>query len=230
MGRVYATTDLHGHGDLWDQIKEFLKEDDKLVFLGDAIDRGPDGVRIMAELLSDSRVIYIKGNHEWLASEDDNLAFWLKKENGGIPTFRVLMSLDEADRTLLKNEVKKLHCCAEYTNSIGQRIFLCHAGWDMVDQEADILQDREHFIQPWPKDCEYDILIHGHTPVGLLKYLLCNNPEDISNNKIMYYCDNHKIDIDVGTNTTGTAALLDLDTFDVHYFYNKNCKEIKELL
>ena len=40
---VYAFSDLHGNGILWDKIKSFLGEDDKAYFLGDACDRGPDG-------------------------------------------------------------------------------------------------------------------------------------------------------------------------------------------
>ena len=40
----YVTTDLHGNGLLWRKIKEKLNIDDTLYFLGDAIDRGPDGL------------------------------------------------------------------------------------------------------------------------------------------------------------------------------------------
>lgn len=38
---VYALSDLHGYLDLYKQIKEFLKPEDKVYFLGDAGDRGP---------------------------------------------------------------------------------------------------------------------------------------------------------------------------------------------
>ena len=44
---AYAFTDLHGQYEFWKQIKEFCQPDDKLYFLGDAADRGSDGVRIM---------------------------------------------------------------------------------------------------------------------------------------------------------------------------------------
>lgn len=41
MGRTFACADLHGQYNLYKQIKNFLKEDDKVYFLGDATDRGP---------------------------------------------------------------------------------------------------------------------------------------------------------------------------------------------
>ena len=43
MGRVFALSDLHGQRGLWQQVKQFLNQDDKLYFLGDAIARGPRG-------------------------------------------------------------------------------------------------------------------------------------------------------------------------------------------
>lgn len=64
MNKHYCFTDLHGCYDLWRQIKNYCDETDTLYFLGDAIDRGPDGVVLMEELLKDKRVIYLKGNHE----------------------------------------------------------------------------------------------------------------------------------------------------------------------
>ena len=64
MGKVYACSDLHGMYKLWKQIENYLQEDDRLIFLGDAADRGTDGIQIMVELLADPRVTYLKGNHE----------------------------------------------------------------------------------------------------------------------------------------------------------------------
>lgn len=69
MRNHYVVSDLHGMGDLFDEMMEFLEfEEDKaqyqLIFLGDACDRGPDGYRIMKQLLRNPNVIYLKGNHE----------------------------------------------------------------------------------------------------------------------------------------------------------------------
>lgn len=229
MSRIFATSDLHGCGDLWDQIKTFLKEDDKLIFLGDAADRGPDGLRIMQEMLADSRIVYLKGNHEWMAFEQPSVAFWIQRRNGGRPTYTHLMELSKEERAKFREKIIKLPEAAEYTNKDGLRIYLCHAGWDMVDPNYDILQERSHFEKPWPEDCEYDVLIHGHTPTGYMQYCVRDSytfGKNINTFKIAFYCDGHKINLDLGSVVTGAAALLDLDTFEEHYFYNNTYKEL----
>lgn len=64
---VYVTSDLHGYS--LEKFKDFLKKvgfcaDDFLYILGDVIDRGPDGVKILKWLMLQSNVQLILGNHE----------------------------------------------------------------------------------------------------------------------------------------------------------------------
>lgn len=64
---VYVTSDLHGYS--LDKFKDFLAEvgfgnDDFLYILGDVIDRGSDGIRILKWLMLQSNVELILGNHE----------------------------------------------------------------------------------------------------------------------------------------------------------------------
>ena len=219
MGKVFAATDLHGRGDLWDKMKNFLQEDDKLIFLGDAADRGPEGLRIMQELLADPRVVYLKGNHEWMAFEQNSLDFWVNK-NGGRPTYEQYMALSPEEKASFRDSIMSLPLSAEYTNKDGLRIYLCHAGWDMKTPDYDILQSRSHFETPWPENCEYDVLVHGHTPVGYMKYCVHDSYSfgRIPSTSICCYCDGHKINLDLYSVGTGLTALLDLDTFDTYYF------------
>ena len=60
MYKTYACSDLHGLYPLWEQIKHYCDETDTIYFLGDAIDRGPDGIKILLEMLYDSRVIFLR--------------------------------------------------------------------------------------------------------------------------------------------------------------------------
>ena len=63
----YVISDIHGMSDLFDKAMNYLEEDNEpyqLIYLGDACDRGPDGYRIMKQLLRNPNVIYLKGNHE----------------------------------------------------------------------------------------------------------------------------------------------------------------------
>ena len=48
----FVCSDLHGQYWAWEKIKGLLNENDNLIFLGDAIDRGPDGIRIAMEILA----------------------------------------------------------------------------------------------------------------------------------------------------------------------------------
>ncbi len=92
---IYAISDIHGCLDAFEkrleQINpELQKEGNRLVLLGDYIDRGPDSYRVLNRVHSlqkqygDEKIIVLKGNHEawfedflagrgrdWLA-EDDN--------------------------------------------------------------------------------------------------------------------------------------------------------------
>ena len=64
---LYVTSDLHGFS--LDKFKEFLERvnfssDDFLYVLGDVIDRGPDGIKILKWLMSKPNAQLILGNHE----------------------------------------------------------------------------------------------------------------------------------------------------------------------
>ena len=60
----FVCSDLHGQYWAWEKIKGLLNENDNLIFLGDAIDRGPDGIKIAMEILARPNTTYIMGNHE----------------------------------------------------------------------------------------------------------------------------------------------------------------------
>ena len=67
MHDIFFFTDIHGMYDLYRAIMDYCNEQDPeatIIFGGDACDRGPDGYRIMKELLDNPYVIYLKGNHE----------------------------------------------------------------------------------------------------------------------------------------------------------------------
>lgn len=67
MTDIFCFTDIHGRYELYRAIVNYCKEQDPrstIVYLGDACDRGPDGYKIMKDLLSDPQIIYLKGNHE----------------------------------------------------------------------------------------------------------------------------------------------------------------------
>ena len=225
----YVTADLHGNGLLWRKIKEKLNVEDTLYFLGDAIDRGPDGFYIMLDMLNDPRVTYIKGNHEQFAidflraTKDveslndvsyNTMSLW--SGNGGTQTINDIWS------DLTKEEAWQLYVCLknlpeklEVTVN-GTTFLLSHAGYtpryltrDLVDDPQMLLWNREHFSDTWDngQDGENVISIGGHTPTCYL-----SNFDDS-----FIYFDQHKLitdkdleDIQIITYANGHKIDLDL--------------------
>lgn len=76
---LWAIPDIHGRADLLSKLINKLTLDhgldlavDKLIFLGDMIDRGPDSKPVIdairaIQALQPNNVIVLGGNHEWLA-------------------------------------------------------------------------------------------------------------------------------------------------------------------
>ena len=61
MNKIYAFSDLHGNLDLWKHIQNFLDDSDTAFCLGDCCDRGLYGIKIMQDILNDSRIINNNG-------------------------------------------------------------------------------------------------------------------------------------------------------------------------
>lgn len=190
MGRVFASSDWHGCGTVANKVLDFLKPDDKLYFLGDAIDRGPDGFKIMTKLLNDPRITYMMGNHESMMLEAiehmiiygleeyqycgmDNI--WLYG-NGGIKTFEDMNYGKGINLPKLYKNIKNMPVYVILTLK-DKKVILEHAGytpdkngkvkWD--SKHHDPIWDRDHFWDPW-SGAENMYLIHGHTPVQYLQF------------------------------------------------------------
>ena len=241
MGRVFALSDIHGQRGLWEQIKDYLNLDDTLYFLGDAIDRGPDGYAIMKELMNDRRVIYLKGNHEELMENalfelrrDNGMcgdAFTLWGQNGCYPTFSDWM--DAGANYGWIHILHKLPLEANYVNAEGKEIRMSHAGFTPGARRPtpyDLIWDRRHFFDTIPEECD-EIIVHGHTPTVFIKEdfdevnrLAAWNEENGRHGNRYYfqekegaiiYGNGQKICIDCGSFATGHTVLLDLDTLEV---------------
>ena len=78
---IWCSSDWHGCAKNLDKIFDFLGSDDTLYFLGDAIDRGREGITILDKLFSDPRIRMIKGNHEEMMAQA--IPFYLKDREEG---------------------------------------------------------------------------------------------------------------------------------------------------
>ena len=233
---VYVFSDLHGNYSLWEQIRDFMGPDDRAYCLGDCADRGPDGLRIMEEVYNDPRITYIRGNHEDMMlnairrpdSYSEELRLWMW--NGGEPT--LLAWLDEIDNTKWIRRIMDMPIYAQYINTSGNIIWMCHAGFGggnhPEDMETrDLIWDRTHIYEVKWYGAENEFIVHGHTPIQYLvsemnerDRFFDNNPEEDweYTPEAIYYCEDHKIDIDLGTYMSNQAILMDLDTAEEHVF------------
>lgn len=227
----YVLSDLHGNYILWEKIKNFLKDGDHQCYvLGDIIDRGLDGISILLEMYYDDRFTLLKGNHEEMLVDAiefqehgfDKHDIEILKENGTYTTLLQYNELSEEKQEDFYDIIKYYLKDYEYILYKEKIFFLCHAGIsasvNIYDEEninkKDILWDRKHIKEKtWSSEnWKQDIyIVHGHTPVQYMDY--SSNPE------IIKYCQGHKINIDLGTPTSGKVALLDLETLEPVYFY-----------
>lgn len=229
---TYAFSDLHGDYQLWTAIKNYCKDDDILFFLGDVNDRGNDGIKILQEMIDDPRIIYILGNHEdmLLGYIEDGLSRSLQDKtskeiinaNGSLPTIQEFQKLNYEERQKIIDFLKnKTFIKYIYNNKEKKKIVLCHAGCNSkhINGEypiASYIWDRNHIkTKEWDINYEDYIVVHGHTPVQYLNYLIGG---DINSVEVKHYCGNHKIDIDMGCFESNRIALLNLDNFEVIYF------------
>lgn len=235
---VFAFSDIHGQRALFDQVMAKIGPDDTAIFLGDAIDRGPDGWAIFKELMDDPRITFICGNHEDMMidalrpfpeirwSQDMEVWGW----NGNEPTLEGIRNDDPIIVKDYLRRARELPTFMTYTNPLGNTFWLCHAGCDYTEHLAwltrqDLIWDRHHFISnKWYCDNPDNLyIVHGHTPIPILLEELSMYHDDIPKDGEVepgayYYADGHKIDIDCGAHFTGCTVLLNLDDFSEQVF------------
>ncbi len=223
MGKYYAVSDLHGQLWAYEEIIKRLEPDDLVYCLGDCVDRGPYGWKIMEEVFYHPQFIYLKGNHEQLLEEaikeylETSLRghnCFLLKNNGGADTLDAMANKTKEELELWLKRLKHLKTEAAYVNKSGQLIWLNHSGHDKLNPaEDDLLWSRDHFKSPWQYEDDA-FMVHGHTPIVAMKLRMglpgIYNPADGA----YKYCDGHKINIDVNACNTGWCVLLDLDTLE----------------
>jgi serine/threonine protein phosphatase 1 len=230
---IYIATDLHGNYNHWQKIKDFLKEDDKLYYLGDAVDRGWHGWDVFKELVDDSRVTFIKGNHEDMMYNSYRTTGpaaieWFKtwrKNGGGLTEFNMQerdMSQETLDYYL---DIIAIMPTYEAVKIEDRTYILSHAGFTpddafclLSDDERDwkLIWDRKHIFTEWPDNMSKVYIVHGHTPHQLLASASIFI-DDITAEIPFTYCDGHKIDLDMGTTNSNTSLLYNLTEEKVEF-------------
>lgn len=231
-------SDIHGQRQLFDAVMDKIGSDDRVYFLGDAIDRGPDGWAIFKQIIDDPRITFICGNHEDMMINalrdfpeikwNNDVEVWGWNGNG--PTLDGIYEDDPAVVKDYLDRAKNLPIFQTYTNPSGDEFWLSHAGCDYTEHinelsREQLIWDRSHFLtNMWYHDNPENLyIVHGHTPTPILMEEMSMYCDDIPRAGEIapgayFYAKGHKIDIDCGAHFTGYTTLLNLDTFDEEVF------------
>lgn len=223
----YAMSDLHGQ---YEKFREMLEQihfsdSDTLYILGDTVDRGCGGIKLLQYLMTLKNVTVLRGNHDYIAykllfscmhpetisdpSETaQDLALWFR--DGGKPTFDSFRKL-EPDQ---QNEVLRylnFFLIYEETEINGRKFFLSHtipSKEKMLNFEScewsdfvfgDPEYDKQYFVDRY--------LVTGHIPTGIIS----------SDNSGRIYRTNNHIAIDCGTGFGKPLGCIRLDDFAEYY-------------
>lgn len=229
---LYAMSDLHGEYQKYLAMLEKIKfsQEDTLYLLGDLVDRGPEPVKILQDIIKRPNVYPLMGNHEVMAvyilkqllvevTEEtisqvdtylmENIILW--QRNGGGVTLEQFQALPPRERRQL---LEFLEGFSWYeTVDVGQRAFLLvHAGLgnyrpgkklEEYSLEELTMVRPDYQTQYFPDDSIY--VLSGHTPTKLLS------------GKWEIYHSHNNIVLDCGAAIGGRLACLCLDTMEEFY-------------
>lgn len=236
---VYAVSDLHGMYSLYEKICEKLNPEDRVIFLGDAGDRGPESWRLIRAILDNPQWYYLKGNHEDMLVKavdeikefDEGLygeACWLCRNNGGGQTLEDCLKDNEGFEIIEQLRALPL---SHYYRSPSEVEYCCtHAGYTPTSKNRfphndsqKLLWDRNHI-----SDTDFPVrdnfyIIHGHTPVEYsYDYAFDGDFMDRKYNSPYLYGNGMKIDIDAGSFYTYQTYLFNLDEFSFEVIGNED--------
>ena len=147
---VYVMSDIHGCSEKYRAMLENIAfaADDTLYVLGDVLDRGPDGFKILLDMAARPNVIGLLGNHELLAAtvlpsllrtmrqgeeqplsetEQEQIQEWL--QNGGKTSILQFLQFREEEMETVYAYLPSLSPYEEIT-VLGRQFVLTHAGQD----------------------------------------------------------------------------------------------------
>lgn len=215
---IYVMSDVHGRLDRWKKMLELIdvKEDDEVWVIGDVIDRGPNGVDILLDIMGKPNFHLLMGNHELmmldaLASKknrcgDDWGDIWEDRQNGGGETILDLESRSEPEFKAVIDFVRGL----KYTKSLtvaDKRYLLVHGSpvknfsSKSMGASHDLVWSRIKDGWDFPKNPELTWVV-GHTPTDYysgLRYRLGTAEGCQEHSKI--YFGKGFIDVDCGCAT-----------------------------
>jgi serine/threonine protein phosphatase 1 len=215
--RLLVMGDVHGQFEKMQRVLslcDYQPENDRLVLLGDYVDRGPDSQKVVSEVLRLTQMgaTALYGNHE-----DLMLRALLNRKQGNI-------NPENLEQWFANGGETTLDSYRAYTDTLDEHLdffanlprwveingyLLVHAGirpGRLINEQSvhDLIWIREDYILNYngPQN-----VVTGHTPVQYLKrYELFGDIEEATQPLIR----NHKIFLDTGAAWNGPLTLMDL--------------------
>lgn len=243
---MFVFSDIHGNWTLYKEIKEYIAGR-PAIFLGDAIDRGPDGYKIMKDILDSKNIVYLKGNHEdmfvdaadelWEAREEGmyendirnfitNVAYHYESAvdlalfNGGMST--LMNWVEEGMNKDIVNRVRKLGIAMSMKADNEVTYDFCHAGCFKESFKNGTPAEHEAL---WSRDhfnepwFDHRVLVHGHTFIGsVAKYSNGSVQPPRKRSAPLFYHNDSKICMDLRTASSGIAAVLEIPSMETKTF------------
>ncbi len=225
---IYAMSDLHGCFDKYltmlDKIK--LSPKDTLYILGDVVDRGPDGIKILLDMTSRSNIVFVRGNHDQTALKllqpltnfnascnDYKLSLLLKSwvSDGGNTTLKQFMSLTEKEKVKVTDYMQNSKIYIELTIN-SKNYFLAHSFPEYDLMTGAWRNNINNFLWGEP---DYEVtyfpdkyIVTGHTPTSFIDAKYCGK----------IYIKNNHIAIDCGAVFSGgRLSCICLNTMEEFY-------------
>ena len=224
---IYAVSDLHGCYDKYRKLLERLQmtSDDSLYILGDIVDRGSGGMKILLDLIDRKNVFSCRGNHDHCAQIllrnfaapkdghfvdglEETFRLWLS--DGGSATYEEFLSLDESEQYAVLGYLGSLPVYKKLTIG-GQKFFLAHTVPERAKmrdirnwKNRDFLMGEPEYEKKYFEDL---IIVTGHTPTGFID----------PNYKGQIWKGNNHIAIDCGTTFGNPLGCICLDTLEELY-------------
>lgn len=227
---IYVTSDIHGRIDRLKKLMKELRSDDKLIVLGDLVDRGNEPIEVIEFVMKQPNIEVIMGNHDEMMLHSlkykDEVQIERWNRNGNQTT------LDGFNLRSLKEQKKILEYIEglPYFKIINNKFLLIHAGFDpiklymdmktmpleesLIKQMDRLVWERELFFMN--KGLNGIITIFGHTPVPYINRCF-GNPDKQPYEIWIDDRYNDKIGIDTANCYNGRLACLRLEDMKVFY-------------
>ncbi len=233
---TYVIGDVHARPNLIEQLLRDVPwnvSEDKIIFLGDLIDRGPDaqGVVDLVMQLADSNpnIVVLRGNHEQMLLDclDYQDPQWLVPENGGLTTVESygydLHEIEDISEIILPDAHIEFFRSLPFYHEDEQAIYV-HAGLIPGEHPSDTDPD----VLIWTRDFDFyrsytgKLCFFGHTPTQYL-------PRDRRARKFGIYINGSCVGIDTSGDKDSPLSCIQVETFTLYQAHPSGVTEVERL-